>query len=134
MELVMSTPNAKLQRTRQRKGATVATFVAAIDDSTAASRSSDKAAQDVTFSSNRNGAIPVNQKRDPKVGAATDDPIVLDNLPAVIPVTRRELEVIETFLGNLIDGLLLDAASDMAMAPLFVPNPGKAARASRPKS
>jgi hypothetical protein len=132
----MSTPKAKLRRTRQRKGASVATSSATLDgsSSTAASRSSDRAAQDVTFSSNRNGAIPVNQRRDPKAGAATDDPIVLDNLPEVIPVTRRELEVIETFLGSLIDGLLLDAASDMAMAPLSIPNPGKPARASRPKS
>jgi hypothetical protein len=130
----MSTPNAKLRRTRKRRGAVVATSAAAIDDSTAASRSSDRAAQDVTFSSNRNEAIPVKAKRDAKAGAATDDPIVLDNLPEVIPVTRRELEVIETFLGNLIDGLLLDAASDMAMAPLSIPNPGKPARASRPKS
>lgn len=132
----MSTPNAKLRRTRKRKGTVVATSAAALDDSssTAASRSSEGTAQDVTFSSNRNDAIPVNEKRDPKAGAATDDPIVLDNLPVVIPVTRRELEIIETFLGSLIDRLLMDAASDRAMTPLSIPNPGKPIRASRPRS
>ena len=132
----MSTPNAKLRRARKRKGAVVATSAAALDDSSskAASGSSDRKAQDVTFSSNRNDAIPVNEKRAPKAGAATDDPIVFDNLPQMIPVTRRELEIIETFLGNLIDGLLLDAASDRAMTPLSIPNPGKPVRASRPRS
>jgi hypothetical protein len=37
---------------------------------------------------------------------------VLDDLPEVIPVTGPELDVIETYLGNLIDQFLLDAASD----------------------
>ncbi len=47
-------------------------------------------------------------KRGPKAGAATDEPIVLDNLPELIPVTGPELEVIETYLGTLIDGLLAE--------------------------
>jgi len=54
------------------------------------------------------------------VGAATDEPIVLDDLPGVIPVTRRELEIIETYLGNLIDRLLLDAASSSFKRPSTV--------------
>jgi hypothetical protein len=66
--------------------------------------------------------------------AVTDDPSVLDNLPEMIPVTRRELEIIETFLGNLIDRLLLDAASDRAMTHFSIPNPGKPIPASRPRS
>ncbi|MFZ5681575.1 MAG: hypothetical protein ACOY91_17650 [Pseudomonadota bacterium] len=37
---------------------------------------------------------------------------MLDDLPEVIPVTGPELDVIETYLGNLIDQFLLDAASD----------------------
>ena len=77
---------------------------------------------------------PGHSKRGPKVGAATDEPIVLDDLPGLIPVTRRELEIIETFLGNLIDGLLLDTASDGVMKPISMPNPLKPARASRPRS
>jgi hypothetical protein len=52
------------------------------------------------------------------VGAAADRPIVLDDLPGVIPVTGPELEVIETYLGGLIDRLLMDAASARAMAPV----------------
>lgn len=129
----MSTPKAKLRRTRKRKGAVVATSAAAIDDSTAAPRSSNRTAQDVTFSSDWNDAIPVNEKCAPKAGAGTNDPIVLDNLPVVIPVTRRELEIIETFLGNLIDGLLLEAASDSAVTS-SIPNPGRPIRVSRPRS
>ena len=74
-------------------------------------------------------------ERAPKAGAATDEPIVLDNLPEVIPVTAPELEVIETYLGNLIDRMLLDAAaSSGAVTPISMPNPGKPARASRPRS
>jgi hypothetical protein len=132
----MSTPNAKLRPARKRKGAVIATSAAALDESssTAASRSSHGTAQDLTVSSNRNDEIPVNEKRGSKASATTDNPIVLDNLPVMIPVTRRELEIIETFLGNLIDGLLLDAASDRAMTPLSIHNPGKPIRASRPRS
>jgi hypothetical protein len=63
---------------------------------------------------------PGHSKRGPKVGAATDEPIVLDDLPGVIPVTRRELEIIETFLGNLIDRLLLDAPSSSFKRPSTV--------------
>jgi hypothetical protein len=132
----MSTPNAKLRRTQKRKGAVIATSAAALDESssTAASRSSDGTAQDLTVSSNRNDEIPVNEKRGPKAGAATDEPVVLDNLPEVIPVSAPELEVIETYLGNLIDRLLLDAASDRATTQTSTFNPGKPVRASRPRS
>jgi hypothetical protein len=67
------------------------------------------------------------------VGAATDEPIVLDDFPEVIPVARPELEVIETYLGGLIDRLLMDAASDRAKAPVST-NSGQPIRASRPRS
>jgi hypothetical protein len=52
---------------------------------------------------------------DLKSGAATDEPIVLDNLPEMVPVTGPELDTIETYLGNLIDGLLAGAGSGNAV-------------------
>jgi hypothetical protein len=33
-------------------------------------------------------------------------PQVVDNLPAVVPVTQRELDVLETYLGSLLDDML----------------------------
>lgn len=48
----------------------------------------------------------------PIAGGTIDEPSMLDDLPEVIPVTGPELDVIETYLGNLIDQFLLDAASD----------------------
>lgn len=53
----------------------------------------------------------------PIAGGTTDEPSVLDDLPEMIPVTGPELDVIETYLGNLINQLLLDAACDMAITP-----------------
>lgn len=50
-------------------------------------------------------------------GGTTGEPSVLDDLPEVIPVTGPELDVIEIYLGNLIEQLLLDAASDRAVTP-----------------
>jgi hypothetical protein len=67
-------------------------------------------------------------------GGTTDEPSVLDDLPEVIPVTGPELDVIETHLGNLIDQLLLDAASDRAVTPAATSNPGMPIGASRPRS
>lgn len=37
---------------------------------------------------------------------ALADPGVVDDFPAAIPVSQRELEVIETYLGDLLDGAL----------------------------
>lgn len=48
----------------------------------------------------------------PITGGTIDEPNVLDDLPEVIPVTGPELDVIETYLGNLIDQFLLGTASD----------------------
>ena len=31
---------------------------------------------------------------------------ICDNWPAVIPVTKREIEVIETYMGDVLDALL----------------------------
>jgi len=73
-------------------------------------------------------------KRGPKAGAATDEPIVLDNLPELIPVTGPELEVIETYLGTLIDGLMADATPASPAKPVLAANPGKPIRVSRPRS
>ncbi len=70
----------------------------------------------------------------PTAGATTDDPVVVDNLPAVIPVTGPELDVIETYLGHLIDRLLMHAASDSAVTPASTANPGTPIQASRPRS
>jgi hypothetical protein len=132
LELVMSTPKTKLRRTQKRKGAVV-TSAAALDGSTAAFRSGDRTAQDGTFPSKRNHGIPVNEKRAPAEGPATDDPVLLDNLPELIPVTRSELEVIETYLSSLIDQLLLNATADGAMQPVSNPNFREPIRASRPR-
>ena len=45
-------------------------------------------------------------RRDQSRCSAPVDPYVCDNFPAIVPVTRGEVEVIETFLGKLIDGLI----------------------------
>jgi hypothetical protein len=37
---------------------------------------------------------------------ALSGPGIFDDFPQVIPVSRRELEVIETYLGDLLDGAL----------------------------
>jgi hypothetical protein len=39
-------------------------------------------------------------------GASPDHPQIIDDFPAVVPVTQRELEVLETYLGSLLDELL----------------------------
>lgn len=77
---------------------------------------------------------PGHSKRGPKVGAATDEPIVLDKLPELIPVTVPELAVIETYLSTLIDRLLADATPASPVKPVLAANPGKPIRASRPRS
>ena len=59
---------------------------------------------------------------------------MVDNLPEVIPVTVPELDVIETYLGGLIDGLLTYADSEGAGTPSPTSNPGMPIRASRPRS
>lgn len=69
----------------------------------------------------------------PITGGTIAEPSVLDDLPEVIPVTGPELDVIETYLGNLIDRLLMDAASDRAVTPTLASNPGMSIRASRPR-
>lgn len=60
----------------------------------------------------------------PIAGGTTDELSVLDDLPEMIPVTRAELDVIETYLGNLIDRLLMDPASDRAVTPAPPPIEG----------
>lgn len=70
----------------------------------------------------------------PTAEAATDEPVVLDDLPELIPVTGPEVDVIETHLGNLIDRLLMDAASDRTVTPAPTSCPGMPVRASRPRS
>ena len=39
-------------------------------------------------------------------GASPQRPQVVDNFPAVVPVTQRELDVLEAYLGSLLDDLL----------------------------
>lgn len=72
-------------------------------------------------------------ERGQAAAATTDEPIVVDDLPEMIPVIGPELDVIETYLGNLIDRLLMDAASDTAVTPTLASNPGMPIRASRPR-
>lgn len=42
------------------------------------------------------------------IASAKAEFTVVDNLPADIPITARELEVLETYLSDLIDQLLGD--------------------------
>jgi hypothetical protein len=39
-------------------------------------------------------------------GASRHHPRVVDDFPAVVPVTQRELDVLETYLGPLLDEML----------------------------
>lgn len=69
----------------------------------------------------------------PTTGATTNEPTVVDNLPELIPATIPVLDVIETYLGGLIDGLLTDAGSEGAVTPSSISNPAMPIRASRPR-
>ena len=72
--------------------------------------------------------------RGPMASATTDEATVVDDLSEAAPVTGSELDVIETYLGKLIDRLLVDAASDRAVTPASTSNPGMPIQASRPRS
>ena len=39
-------------------------------------------------------------------GASRQRPQVVDDFPAAVPVTQRELDVLETYLGSLLDDML----------------------------
>jgi hypothetical protein len=39
-------------------------------------------------------------------GDSRQRPQVVDDLPAVVPVTQRELDVLETYLGSLLNEML----------------------------
>lgn len=62
---------------------------------------------------------PAQPEYGPITGGTIDEPSVLDDLPEVIPVIGPELDVIETYLGNLIDQFLLGAASDASTSTGF---------------
>lgn len=70
-------------------------------------------------------------QRCPAEGATTNEPNVVDDLAEMIPVTAPELDVIETNLGGLIDGLLTVGGSEGAGTPSSTSNPGMPIRASR---
>lgn len=40
------------------------------------------------------------------VATTANDPEVVDSLPETIPITARELDIIETYLGGLINDML----------------------------
>ena len=40
------------------------------------------------------------------LGASRQTPRVIDDFPAVVPVTQREIDVLETYLGSLLDDML----------------------------
>jgi hypothetical protein len=44
-------------------------------------------------------------QRDPR-NATRLYPQVVDDFPAVVPVTQREMDVLETYLGSLLDDML----------------------------
>jgi hypothetical protein len=79
-------------------------------------------------------AAPDPQELGSTAGATTHEPVVVDDLPDVVPVIGRELEVIEVYLGTLIDGLLAEARAASAARPIPIANPGQPIRAARPKS
>ena len=54
------------------------------------------------------GPAPVCASQPVRVATGTD-PTVVDNLPADISITARELEVLETYLADLTDQLIGDA-------------------------
>jgi hypothetical protein len=70
----------------------------------------------------------------PTADATTNAPIVADDLATMIPVRGPGLEVIETYLGHLIDRLLMEAGSDNAVMNASTPEPGTPIQASRPRS
>lgn len=52
------------------------------------------------------GERPASAASAPSVPHAAETIIVTDNFPRPLPVTKRELEVFETYLGALIDEVL----------------------------
>lgn len=61
-----------------------------------------------TFSTDEPAALPQQRKRGRTSRRDPDPPQVVDDFPRQLPVTRAELDVIETFLGAAIDTLLRD--------------------------
>jgi len=55
--------------------------------------------------------VPDDHRCKPDDGSRTtkcNHPQVVDNFPAIIPVTPRELDVLETYLGSLLNDILSD--------------------------
>lgn len=73
-------------------------------------------------------------ERPTPVGAAPADPIVLDDLPKLIPITVRELDTIQIYLGDLIDQLIAGTVLDAVTKPISTPEPAKPVRAARARS
>ncbi|MEY9387562.1 hypothetical protein ABIF93_005819 [Bradyrhizobium japonicum] len=73
-------------------------------------------------------------ERPTPAGAKSDDPIVLDDLPELIPITVRELDTIQIYLGDLIDHLISGTVPEAVTKPISTPKPGKPARAARARS
>lgn len=71
--------------------------------------------------------------RRPTGRATPDDPIVLDDLPKLIPVTARELDTIQIYLGDLIDRLIADAVSPAGTKPVH-PEGREARRGPAPRA
>lgn len=73
-------------------------------------------------------------ERPAPAGAAPTDPIVLDDLPKLIPITVRELDTIQIYLGDVIDQLIAGTVPDAVTKPISTPKPGKPVRAALARS
>lgn len=60
------------------------------------------------FSTDEPAVLPRQRKRGRTSRREPEPPQVVDNFPCTLPVTRAELDVLETFLGAEIDALLHD--------------------------
>lgn len=59
-----------------------------------------------TFSTDEPAALPQQRKRGCTSRRDPEPPWVVDDLPRPVPISRAELDVIETYLGTEIDVLL----------------------------
>jgi hypothetical protein len=57
------------------------------------------------------------RRRVPTAAATAIEPDVVDDLPETVPVSVSELNVIETYLGSVIDNLLTGAAAEPLETP-----------------
>ncbi|TYL86111.1 hypothetical protein [Bradyrhizobium cytisi] len=83
------------------------------------------------------GVAPSNRpqlERPSQRARTSDDPVVLDDLPELVPITTAELDTIQFYLGDLIDRLIADAAASTETKSVSVPKARKQAGIPPPRS